>query len=58
MMQKAPAIFVGHGSPMNAIEDTPSVRGWREIAQRFPKPRAIVCVSAHWLTDGVRITSR
>ncbi len=56
-MQKAPAIFVGHGSPMNAIEDTPSARGWRGIAQRFPKPRAIVCVSAHWLTDGVRITS-
>lgn len=42
---------------MNAIEDTPSARGWAEIAQRFPKPRAIVCVSAHWVTDGVRVTS-
>ncbi|MEZ5960824.1 MAG: 4,5-DOPA dioxygenase extradiol [Hyphomonadaceae bacterium] len=57
MTTRAPALFVGHGSPMNAIEDTPSARGWAEVAQRFPKPRAIVCVSAHWVTDGVRITS-
>ncbi len=42
---------------MNAIEDTPSARGWAEIAARFPKPRAIVCVSAHWVTDGVKVTS-
>ena len=40
---------------MNAIEDTPASRGWAEIATRFPKPRAIVVVSAHWTTDGVRI---
>jgi 4,5-DOPA dioxygenase extradiol len=57
MNQRAPALFVGHGSPMNAIEDTPSARGWAEIAARFPKPRAIVCVSAHWVTDGVRVTA-
>ena len=44
MTTRAPALFVGHGSPMNAIEDTLS--GSAEIAQRFPKPRAIVCVSA------------
>ena len=56
-MTKAPALFIGHGSPMNAIEDTPSSRGWAEIAARFPKPRAIVVVSAHWVTDGVRVTS-
>ena len=42
---------------MNAIEDTPSSRGWREVAGRFPKPRAIICASAHWLTEGVRITA-
>jgi len=42
---------------MNAIEETPSSRGWVEIARAFPKPRAIVCVSAHWVTDGVRVTS-
>jgi 4,5-DOPA dioxygenase extradiol len=57
MTQKAPTLFVGHGSPMNAIEDTPSSHGWREIAAAFPKPRAIVCVSAHWITDGVRVTA-
>src|SRR5215813_439780 len=51
----APALFIGHGSPMNAIEDTPASRGWAEIATRFPKPRAIVIVSAHWVTDGVRV---
>ncbi|MBI3438324.1 MAG: 4,5-DOPA dioxygenase extradiol [Proteobacteria bacterium] len=56
-MTRAPALFVGHGSPMNAIEDTPSARGWADVAQRFPKPRAIVCISAHWVTEGVRVMS-
>jgi len=42
---------------MNAIEDTPSARGWAEIAQTFPKPRAIIAISAHWVTDGVRVTA-
>ncbi len=57
MPQKAPALFLGHGSPMNAIEVTTASRGWREIAARFPKPCAVVCVSAHWITEGVRITA-
>jgi 4,5-DOPA dioxygenase extradiol len=56
-MTRAPALFVGHGSPMNAIEDTPAARGWTEIAARFPRPRAIVCVSAHWVREGVRVMS-
>lgn len=55
-MIKASAIFIGHGSPMNAIEDTPASRGWREIAARFKRPRAVLCVSAHWVSDGVRLT--
>ena len=42
---------------MNAIEDTPSARGWAAIAARFARPRAIVAISAHWVTDGVRVTS-
>src|SRR5262249_45324197 len=42
---------------MNAIEDTPAARGWAEIATRFPRPRAIVVISAHWVTDGVRVMS-
>ncbi len=57
MITRAPALFVGHGSPMNAIEDTPSARFWAEIARTFAKPRAIVVVSAHWVTDGVKVTA-
>lgn len=57
MPQKAPALFIGHGSPMNAIEETPASRSWREIAAAFPKPKAILCVSAHWVTEGVRVTA-
>lgn len=56
-MTRAPALFVGHGSPMNAIEDTPSARGWAEIARAFPQPDAIVVISAHWVTQGVRVMS-
>lgn len=57
MSSRAPALFVGHGSPMNAIEDTPSARGWAEIATRFARPRAILCISAHWVTEGVAVTA-
>lgn len=56
-MTRAPALFVGHGSPMNAIEESPSAHGWADVATRFPKPRAIVCISAHWVTEGVRVMS-
>lgn len=56
-MPKAPALFIGHGSPMNAIEDTSAARAWTAIAQRFAKPRAAIVVSAHWATDGVRVMS-
>ena len=42
---------------MNAIDDTPSARGWAEIAHAFPRPRAIVVISAHWVTEGVRVMS-
>jgi 4,5-DOPA dioxygenase extradiol len=54
-MPQAPALFIGHGSPMNAIEETPAARGWAEIATRFERPAAILCISAHWVTDGVRV---
>ena len=56
-MTTAPALFVGHGSPMNPVEDTTSARGWAEIARAFPKPKAIVVISAHWVTEGVRVMS-
>ncbi len=57
MNQKAPALFIGHGSPMNAIEDNPFSQGWRAAAGRFGKPRAVLCISAHWVTEGVRVTA-
>lgn len=56
-MPQAPALFIGHGSPVNAIEETEFARGWRDVAARFAKPAAIICVSAHWVTDGVRVMS-
>lgn len=49
---KMPVLFVGHGSPMNAIEDNRFSREWRNIATRFPRPKAILSVSAHWVTNG------
>ena len=54
--QKMPALFVGHGSPMNAIEDNVYTKGWENIAHEFPKPEAILAVSAHWYTRGTRVT--
>jgi 4,5-DOPA dioxygenase extradiol len=52
-----PALFVGHGSPMNAIEDNDFSRGWWALARRLPRPRAILCVSAHWETRGAAVTA-
>ncbi len=54
-MSKMPMIFVGHGSPMNAIEDNQYTRGWREMAAKLPKPEAIISISAHWYTNGTKI---
>lgn len=49
---RMPALFVGHGTPMNAIEDNRFSQTWRKIGQSLPRPRAILCVSAHWMTHG------
>lgn len=54
-----PVLFVGHGSPMNAIEDTPFSVAWNILGPHLPRHTAILCISAHWLTDGdtrVRVT--
>ena len=53
--QRMPALFVGHGSPMNAIEDNEFSLTWEKIAKEIPKPEAILSVSAHWYTDGTRV---
>lgn len=58
-----PVLFLGHGSPMNAIEDNEYHRSWVEMGaqfgsgQRWPTPKLILCVSAHWLTNGWQITA-
>lgn len=52
-----PTLFIGHGSPMNAIEDTVFAQGWRKLGQTIPTPKAIVVISAHWQTKGSRITA-
>ena len=51
-----PVLFVGHGSPMNAIEDNVYTQQWSEITKQVAKPTAILCISAHWLTNGSYIT--
>lgn len=58
MNKRMPVLFVGHGSPMNAIEDNEYVRTWKEIAKKIPKPEAILCISAHWVTSGTRINDQ
>jgi 4,5-DOPA dioxygenase extradiol len=55
--QKMPVLFVGHGSPMNAIEENEFVKGWRELGKSMPKPKAILCISAHWETRGSFFTA-
>jgi 4,5-DOPA dioxygenase extradiol len=52
-----PALFIGHGSPMNGILNNEFSRQWNELATRIPQPSAIIIVSAHWLTRGTMITA-
>jgi 4,5-DOPA dioxygenase extradiol len=54
-MSSMPVVFVGHGSPMNAIEDNSYTRAWKEMAKDIPRPESIVSISAHWYTNGTRI---
>jgi len=54
---KMPVLFVGHGSPMNAIEDNEFTQRWRRLGQEIPQPTAVLCVSAHWLTRGTFVTA-
>ncbi len=54
---KMPVLFLGHGSPMNAIEENEFVTGFRNVAKEIPTPQAILCVSAHWETRGTYVTA-
>ncbi|MFM7839603.1 MAG: dioxygenase, partial [Chitinophagaceae bacterium] len=55
--EKMPVLFLGHGSPMNAIEENQFVAAFRNVASTLPTPQAILCVSAHWYTNSTRITA-
>lgn len=54
---KMPVVFVGHGSPMNIIEENEFTEEWKKIAQQLPKPKAILCISAHWYTQGQKVSA-
>lgn len=53
---RMPVVFVGHGSPMNAIEDNRWSQGFQQLTSSFPQPRAILVISAHWYTRGTYLT--
>jgi 4,5-DOPA dioxygenase extradiol len=55
--EKMPVLFIGHGSPMNAIEENEFVVGFRNLSKTLPKPNAILCISAHWFTHGTKVTA-
>lgn len=55
--EKLPVLFVGHGNPMNAIEENEFSKGWRELGKKLPRPKAILCISAHWETKGTFVTA-
>ncbi len=56
LASRMPVLFLGHGSPMNAIEDNAWSRAFKQLGQQLPQPRAVVCVSAHWYGEGTRVT--
>jgi 4,5-DOPA dioxygenase extradiol len=54
---RQPAVFIGHGSPMNALEDNRYTATWRALGAAIERPRAILCVSAHWYTNATAVTA-
>ena len=54
---KMPVLFIGHGSPMNAIEDNEFSQRWQQMGNEIPTPKAVVVISAHWLTKGTLVTA-
>ncbi len=57
MAARLPAVFFGHGNPMNALEDNAYTRGWTAVAASMPRPRAILAISAHWYLPGTHVTA-
>lgn len=56
MTEKMPVLFLGHGSPMNAIQDNAFTKELNRLGSSLPRPEAILCISAHWMTEGTWIT--
>lgn len=54
-MSKMPVLFIGHGSPMNAIEENEFTEKWADLRSQLPRPKAILSISAHWYTEGISI---
>jgi len=54
---RMPVLFVGHGSPMYAIEENEFSHTWRKLGETLPRPKAILCISAHWETNGTFVTA-
>lgn len=52
-----PAVFIGHGSPMNTLENNVFTEAWRSLAERLPRPESILCVSAHWYVRATAVTA-
>src|SRR6187401_2779375 len=57
MPERTPAIFFGHGNPMNALQANPFTEAWAVIGRSIPRPRAILCISAHWYVPAVAVTA-
>lgn len=55
--ERMPVLFVGHGSPMNALEQNEFTDNWKAVTRSLPKPNAILCISAHWETKGTFVTA-
>ena len=55
--ERMPVLFLGHGNPMNAIEENEFVAGFRQVGKEIPRPNAILCISAHWETPGTFVTA-
>lgn len=54
---RMPAIFFGHGSPMNTLADNRYTQTWRRVVEALPRPESILCISAHWFTRGTAVTA-
>ena len=56
-VDRMPAAFIGHGSPMNTLEVNRFTSAWRELGAALPRPRAVLCISAHWFVHGTAVTA-